>query len=221
MKNLNTPISRNKRRGAFTLIEILIVIGILSMLLALTSPIIGMVGGAQNRARAKSDISLIATALEAFKGRFSIYPLCNAAEDEITAAKNLYKCLDGKLYPKAEGGVISFVDAPKGMKPFLDRSKMNVCSQADRYNRDLDFDSLTDVFLADPWLEPYLYFYDTNNIVGERGSWRNPGFILMSKGQDNKAVQVGDMYTSGMMPDEDSYRTPVENVDNIVFGFDD
>ncbi len=222
MKTLNTPTKfRQRKRGAFTLIEILIVIGILTMLLALTSPIIGMVGDSQNRARAKSDISMITTALEAFKARFSIYPLCNAAEDEMTAAKNLYKCLDGKLYPKAENGVISFVAAPKGMRPFIDRSKMNVCSQADRYNRDLDFDSLDDIFIADPWMEPYLYFYDTNNVVGEKGTWRNPGFLLMSKGADTKAAAVGDMYSSGIMPDEDTYRTAPENVDNVVLGFDD
>ncbi len=55
----------------------------------------------------------------------------------------------------------------------------------------------------------------------ENTTWRSPSFILLSKGADAKAKEVRSMYTTGIIPDDEEYRLPEENIDNIIFGRDD
>jgi hypothetical protein len=43
----------------------------------------------------------------------------------------------------------------------------------------------------------------------------------MSKGADTKAEDVKGMYTSGIIPNDEDYRMPEQNLDNILHGRDD
>lgn len=208
------------RRKAFTLVEILIVVGILIMLLAMSTPIVGFVSEAQNRARAKADMEVMASALESFKARYQSYPRFNAGANPESVAESIYKCLSGKMYLKVENGQISFVESQTDGKPFVDVTKLNLVDSADRDNTNVDPER-TGIYIGDPWRNPYLYFYDTSMVAGSHGSWRNPGFLLMCTGPDGIAADVQSMYSTGFMPDEDDYRTPDENVDNIIQGMDD
>ena len=70
--NSNAPLIFKKARGAFTLIEILIVMSLIVLLFGITSQLITSVGQSQGRSRARADLELIASGLEAFSGKFSL-----------------------------------------------------------------------------------------------------------------------------------------------------
>ena len=55
------------------------------------------------------------------------------------------------------------------------------------------------------------------------GNWLKyfEGGFIKSKGADAKSKEVRSMYTTGIIPDDEEYRLPEENIDNILFGRDD
>ena len=222
--NLNgfAPIFKNRRRRAFTLVEILIVIGIIALLMGLTTQMLGTVSANQGRAKARADLAMIASGLEAFASKYGGYPRINASGDEKKAGADLYKCLAGKMILRVDDGQIVMSDVGANRKPLVDVSKLKICDPADPYLQDVDPEK-NGVYFADPWNQPYVYLFDTTSYVTNEGntSWRSPGFILLSKGPDEKAVDVKSMYTTGIIPDDEEYRMPEQNIDNIIFGRDD
>lgn len=211
-----------RTRKAFTLIEILIVVGILALLMGLTTQMLSTVSANQGRAKARTDMALIASALESFAGRYGGYPRVNASGDEKKAAASIYKCLAGKMVLRVDDGQITMSDVGANRKPLLDVSKLTICDPNDPYAQNVDTEK-NGVYFCDPWNEPYLYFFDTTSYVTneENTSWRSPSFILMSKGADTKAEDVKGMYTSGIIPNDEDYRMPEQNLDNILHGRDD
>ncbi len=206
-------------RRAFTLVEILVVISIIIILMGITSQMIGGVGDAQGKARAKADISLIATGLEAFRGKYGGYPRISCAVNEKASAGDLYRCLVGKMALAVKNGEIYFEDLEsRPRKPFIDASKLKLGDPADSDLENVDSEKVG-VYIMDPWREPYMYFYDTTKMVGTvEGVWRSPSFILLSKGPDQKHVEIKNMYGTGLFPDENDYFEKDENIDNIVYG---
>lgn len=218
------PIPRkiDAAKKAFTLVEILIVIGIIALLMGLTTQMLGTVSASQGRARAKSELAIIASGLEAFAGKYGGYPRLSCAGDEKNAAGNIYKCLVGKMILRLDDGQVVMADVGTNRKPLLDASKLRICDPADPVLTDVDPEK-NGVYFGDPWNEPYLYFFDTTSYVTneENTTWRSPSFILLSKGADAKSKEVRSMYTTGIIPDDEEYRLPEENIDNILFGRDD
>src|SRR5687768_5553169 len=71
---LSAPVRRTCRAGAFTLLELLTVIAVLAILATFS---IGAIRGAKERAniaRARAQLSALATALEEFKRLYGDYP---------------------------------------------------------------------------------------------------------------------------------------------------
>lgn len=217
MNNGNTLANKAPRK-AFTLIEVLIVMGILAMLMGFVVSMFGTAGQAQGRARASADMEVMAQGLEAFSGTFGGYPRLNATSGEKTVAGDLYKCLVGKKSLRIQDNSVVMADLGKPRAPFVDAVKLRIADPANPDSQDVDPER-NGVFFADPWGEPYLYYYDSSTNLGTVNStWRAPGFVLLSKGADRQSADVQSLCTTGIMPDFDDYISKMENVDNIIQG---
>ncbi|MBR4597887.1 MAG: hypothetical protein IKO42_05785 [Opitutales bacterium] len=203
------------------MVEILIVIGLIAVLAAITLKVADSVSQSQSRSKAAADMANMATALEAFKGMYNDYPRLNAKGGVENCARRLYKCLAGQSYMKLEKGHVTFVDVEKASdyKPFLDISTMTVGDPSDPFAAVTNLDNDRIAFI-DPWGNPYMYYYDPSVIVGAFGAWEGTSFFLMSNGSDGEGSEVQSMFSTGIMPSEDDFRSTPKNLDNIVFGWD-
>lgn len=220
--NTNLP-HTNRLRGAFTLIEVLIVIAIIALLAAVSTKVYDSVSQSQDRAKAVTDIAAMATALETFKGMYNDYPRINAKSNGVVAMRDFYKCILGKTFMRLRGDQISLVDiqGARDYKPLLDVGILRIGDPKNPDSTDpVNYDS-PNVCVLDPWGNPYMYYYDSSLVAGSLGQWESSNFILMSKGMDGQETEVNSMYSSGILPDENDYRGAKGNVDNIVFGWDE
>jgi len=208
-------------KKAFTLIEILVVVGIIVLLVGFSTSLVKTASDAQGKARAMTDIEVIANAIEEFRSIYGDYPRISCAADEKLSAAQLYQCLVGKLYMTVQDSQIVFLplspDATR--RPLIDASKMNLGNTQGKFGSDVDPED-ANTFFADPWGQPYLYMFDSNLIPGAITTWRSPSYILLSKGPDEQAFSVGSFYIDGIMRDMEQYRSNESNVDNIVRGMD-
>ncbi|HEX8914641.1 MAG TPA: prepilin-type N-terminal cleavage/methylation domain-containing protein [Humisphaera sp.] len=69
----------SRARGGFTLVELIIVLGIIIVLMSILLPVINRAYTASTRTTMWSDLSAIQTALEAYKQRYGDYPRVDAA----------------------------------------------------------------------------------------------------------------------------------------------
>jgi len=68
----------NKRRSAFTLIELLTVVAIIGILAGILIPTVGSVRKQANIAASKSQLSNYVTAIQQFKGEYGYFPFAPA-----------------------------------------------------------------------------------------------------------------------------------------------
>ena len=118
-----------KKKG-FTLIEILIVVAILGLLMGITTQMLSTVGDTQGKARAKADLAVMASALEAFSAQYGGYPRLNVAKNASDAG-DVYKCLTGKMVLRVQDGKISMTSVGKNRKTFIDVLKFRLCDPTD------------------------------------------------------------------------------------------
>jgi prepilin-type N-terminal cleavage/methylation domain-containing protein len=90
-----TPHSAHRTGRAFTLVELLVVISIIVVLAAATFPAVGTAKIAMMRARAKSELAQIETAIERYKQKLGYYPPDNAPNWDLN---QLYYELLGTTY---------------------------------------------------------------------------------------------------------------------------
>lgn len=180
-----------RRCPAFTLLEVLSAIAVIALLFALS---IGIVRGARQRtalARTKSELSLLAVALETYKRHYGDYPQSGpsaANSQRITGTSGpglgaaqavLFNALTGAVAPDGTA-----VNGP-------------MCVEISKLGLELDINPgqfavplgtppvkprVNNAFV-DAWGNRYLYFYRRSNAV----PWDAPGYVLFSAGPDGAA----------------------------------
>lgn len=185
------------RPAGFTLLELLVVIGIVVVLFAFG---LAVVRGARERtaiARAKAELALLGAALEQYQRQHGDYPQAGASlpgsqvvnetagPDPASAQARLFAALSGQSAGFVELSTLG-----------LER----VGAAGDRLQ--------PNAFL-DPWGRRYLYFYRTSGATA--APWIAPGFVLFSAGPDGETGALPD--STGVFPPgtQDAER----NADNI------
>jgi len=87
----NSNRSLSLQRQGFTLIEMLVVIGIIGVLLAIILPTIFATNKAANRKRTQADLGTVQMALEEYRKDFKDYPRQQVAN----RAEHILGCADG------------------------------------------------------------------------------------------------------------------------------
>jgi prepilin-type N-terminal cleavage/methylation domain-containing protein len=192
------------RRLGFTLLELLVTIAILAILASIFFGIQRGVFSAQSQAKARAEMAVIAGALEEFKSRYGDYPWTDRPGG---LAENVYlhQILTGKVYLDRGTGSASMRIGDR--RPLMEMAALTLepinPSSPETGSR-----------IVDPWDGDYVYYYRRN---ASDGSWENPGFILLSKGE-NGEVTLGGVDTSGIVPSDFFSRT--NNHDVIIYGYD-
>jgi len=184
---------------AFTLIELLTVISIIAILATIS---LGIVRGVNQRAgisRAKAELAVLASALDAYKRQYGDYPQAGksagsdgSSSDTGTTEANvkatpvaatlvsvkLFNALVGKLGPGTSASQMVAING----KSFIELGALTLESSD---NEDLPSNTGTDPVpnsFLDPWGNRYLYYYKA---AGSANSWpASRGYILMSAGPD-------------------------------------
>jgi prepilin-type N-terminal cleavage/methylation domain-containing protein len=91
--------SASRGRSAFTLVELLVVIGIIAILAALVTPAVMRAQAAARNAAIKAEIDMLHMAIMNYKNEYGSFPPC---DDSTLAAKHL-----ARLFPRIPAGNIS------------------------------------------------------------------------------------------------------------------
>lgn len=206
-------ISRKQCRSTdgFTMIEILVVLGIIIILAGIT---FGLVSGVSERgrmARAETELRLIAQSLEQFRTQYGDYPWVGTA----TTSNNeeaLFNALAGITGPQGDP-IIDDSNSARVGRVFIDFSRITV---GDGNNEVLDEGAFNQLPMAgdpspgvlqrrflDPWGNPYRYYYRNGN---SPDNWRRSGFILYSMGPEGSHSPPGN---NGVITESSA------NMDNI------
>lgn len=78
-----------RSQGAFTLIELLIVVALIAVLAGLTLSTLGYVNRKGAESRARTEVAAISAAIDAYKLEFGIYPSSNSLVSELTGRGSL------------------------------------------------------------------------------------------------------------------------------------
>lgn len=184
-----------KKRSAFTLVEILVVISILVGLAALTFSLAGPVKNSIMMTKAKAQIQKLSLALNDFKSRYGDYPMPegNAGDDEW--AQLLIDSVRGDKILVRRNGKIAMIRYNDGR---ASAERVPFIEGLSEFNLDED-DPDEAKQILDPWENLFQYRY--NNISGgKRGlQWDAPTFLLISAGADyNDPVTSEDFFSGDM-----------------------
>jgi len=201
------------RLRAFTLIELLTVIGIIAILAAIT---FGVVKGVNERAaisQAKAELASFSQALEAYKLQYGDYPKSSGANvataSPATATDGpgvLFNALVGKLGP--HNNATNSAAAISG-RSFVEISRLATQSTAAASLPVAGTAATLANAFVDPWGRRYLYYYKT----GTSAQWTTPGYILLSVGPSvlSSGLPGITILTNGTFTDSDATTAP----DNI------
>ncbi len=206
-------ISRKRCRSiaGFTMIELLVVLGIIVILGGIT---FGLVSGVSERgrtARAETELRLIAQSLEQFRTHYGDYPWVGTA----TTSNNeeaLFNALAGITGPQGDP-IRDDSNANRVGRVFIDFSRVTIGDGDNEVLGSADFNQLPNAgdpspgilqrrFL-DPWGNPYRYYYRNTS---SPDNWRRSGFILYSMGPEGTHTPPSN---NGVISDSSA------NADNI------
>jgi len=186
---------------AFTLIELLTVIGIIAIL---SSIAFGVIKGVNERAaigQAKAELAALSQSLEAYKKQYGDYPQTGSAANVVagtTTASDtdgpgiLFNALTGKRGP-------SSTMVKMNARSYLDLLRFSLQDSAALPGTD---DSQAKNALLDPWGRRYVYYYKTS------ATWVQPSYVLMSSGPDG--LIAAPLATTG-----DPQVSDAKNLDNL------
>lgn len=152
-----------RKKDAFTLIELLTVIGVIGILAAISFGISTGVSERQARTKAAAEMSGIAAALEAYRTQYGTYPITDDPEILLQALANRIRWTDD-----------STTESLSERRPFIDSSRFLV----EGFNDGSTEFGAENQQLLDPWENPYYYEFQTD------GSWQRFGYVLFSRGSD-------------------------------------
>lgn len=211
--------SVSKRLG-FTLVEVLVVVGVIAVLAAVTVGLLGPVENTIRTSNAKAQCDKISLALNNFKTTYGDYPMLDGKGDSEEWAHLLMDTLRGDKILVRRKGKIEIVDFDDGRseavkRPFIELSDFM-----------LDDESLEDAtMILDPWENPWQYRYNIINSGKPGKDWHGPTFLLVSAGPefdgsvDDDDCFVGTMEEDGLPLldiDEDDYYFSDLRADNIT-----
>lgn len=211
------PVSK---RSAFTLVEVLVVVGIIAVLAAITVGLMGPVENSIRTSNAKAQRDKIVLALGDFKTTYGEYPMLEGSGDQEDWEELLIDSLRGDKVLVRKGGKMQLVDFDglgenAERRPFLSLSEFSLDNE--------DVDSATKIL--DPWENPWQYRY---NIIsgGKLGKkWYGSTFLLISAGSEYEdPVGTDDFFTGDLEdegvpdldPDGDDYYFADIRADNIT-----
>lgn len=222
MVNSSPKLSRSRRKEAFTLIELLMVIAVILLLAGITVGITRGVQNAQAGATVRAELAVIAQALETYKSKHGDYPWVNTSsvknDTQIEKSSHgLMKTLVGwqsvtgtQVGEKDEATNLIF----KKQKSTLDVSKLSLSQEWPSSRTEASPSS--SVYFVDPWGRPYVYCYKNPSVERATPTWERFGYILFSRGPDGDASSASIEESTGeILP---TFNDEDENIDNIFVG---
>ncbi len=169
---------RNESHRAFTLIELLAVIGIIGILSAIT---FGIVKGVNERAaigQAKAELASLAQSLEEYKRQYGDYPQTGAFTQAAASTSSAIAANNAQAYLfSALTGSIGPTNQPlnSGGKVFVDFGKFTL----ENTNQPSTSGAVVANCFLDPWGRRYLYYYKN---ATSPATWTAPTYVLYSCG---------------------------------------
>lgn len=162
---------RGEALSGWTVIEILFVMAIIAILTGIT---FGLLTGVHRRTaigRAKGELAVLSTSLEAYRTQYGDYPWIPSTMPSgiSTNEEIVFNALAGKVGPKG---------AALNGRVFLEPSRLNL---ENSLLPDPDTTSSVSNAFIDPWGQRYRYYYKNE---GSEGNWTDPSFRLFSIGVD-------------------------------------
>jgi len=147
--------SRLSRRSAFTLIELIIVIGIICTLMGLVLGVQRYAQAKSSRSRAEAQIAAFAAAAEAYKADNAIYP--RSAETDVLASVG---SSSSSGYVAANLALYIMLSGDSDLNGKVDSTE-NMPNAAPSYfafvNSQIQKDAEKVAFIRDPWGKPFGY----------------------------------------------------------------
>lgn len=187
---------RPRRLSAFTVIELLVTLGVVSVLMAMGFGILRAAKLRAASARAKGDLAVLAQALENYRRYYGDYPqtgsagqatpVVGAAIGSTQAQALLFNALTGVYGPSNFSSRINgpiFVEVSK----LQTEVALNATTFAVPVGTPPAKPVVANSFL-DPWGNRYLYFYKPATPAGRAGStaWSAASYVLYSAGPDGQ-----------------------------------
>lgn len=143
--------------GAFTLVELLVVIAVIGLLAGLILAAAAGVRGQAARSQAKTDIGALEAALVRFQLDNGFFPHATSADPTQVGPPSGYLAASQTLFTNLMGRTI-FTNTPAaGLKAYLNPKPTLVGSGS------------TPNFFSDPWGDPYGYHWDSTNSTSPYG----------------------------------------------------
>ena len=149
-----------KLQSFYTLIEMMVVLGIISILFALGTAVFSQATEKSEIAMAKSQIAALVAGIEMYRDRWGQYPTPSGTSiDNVNTPFNFAEWLS-KVAPGADGWDKDGNPATPDLRPmFVKYNELGF----DVGNTSYDAHNATTTTLYDPWGSPYSYYYDATS----------------------------------------------------------